>query len=124
MRQSPLRRLSKPATLSYMTASQRAMAAAGFLGYRCGACRVSRSRPMATISEADVLGALGRVVDPDRKRDVVSLGMVSGLVVRDGHVGFALEVDPKRGPMLEPLRKAAEDAVEKLPGVLSVTAVL
>jgi ATP-binding protein involved in chromosome partitioning len=50
--------------------------------------------------------------------------MVSGLVVKDGHVGFTLEVDPQRGPALEPLRKAAEQAVDALPGVLSVTAVM
>ena len=37
---------------------------------------------------------------------------------------FAIEVDPKRGPKLEPLRKAAEKSVEQVPGVLSVTAVL
>src|SRR5204862_5592409 len=47
-----------------------------------------------------------------------------GVVVRDGNVGFAIEVEPERGPRLEPLRKAAEQAVEALPGVLSVSAVL
>jgi len=50
--------------------------------------------------------------------------MVSGVVVRDGNVAFAIEVEPERGPRLEPLRKAAEKAVEALPDVLSVTAVL
>src|SRR5215469_4427402 len=50
--------------------------------------------------------------------------MVSGLAVKDGHVAFAIEVDPKRGPHLEPLRKAAEKAVDAVAGVLSVTAVL
>src|SRR5205807_8343606 len=34
------------------------------------------------------------------------------------------EVEPERGPRLDPLRKAAEQAVEALPGVVSVTAVL
>jgi len=75
-------------------------------------------------SEAQVRAALGHVIDPDRRHDIVSLEMVQGLVVRDGHVGFTIEVDPKRGPSLEPLRKAAEKAVEAIPGVLSVTAVL
>jgi len=80
---------------------------------------------MATpVTETDILTALKRIFDPDRRQDVVSLGMVKGIAVRDGHVGFSLEVDPKRGPHLEPLRKAAEKAVEALPGVLSVTAVL
>ena len=42
--------------------------------------------------------------------------MVSGVVVRDGNVGFAIEVEPERGARLEPLRKAAEQAVEALAG--------
>ncbi|MGQ0665312.1 MAG: iron-sulfur cluster carrier protein ApbC [Pseudomonadota bacterium] len=71
-----------------------------------------------------VLDALRRVLDPDRRQDIVGLNMVHGVVVKDGHVGFSIEVDPRRGPALEPLRKAAEKAVEALPGVLSVTAVL
>ncbi len=79
---------------------------------------------MAGISEKDVLAALGKVVDPDKGKDIVSLGMVSGIQMREGHVAFAIEVERARGPKLEPLRKAAEKAVEALPGVLSVTAVL
>jgi ATP-binding protein involved in chromosome partitioning len=76
------------------------------------------------VTEKAVLDALAAVRDPDKGRDVVSLGMISGVVVRDGNVGFAIEVEPERGPRLEPLRKAAEAAVEALPGVISVTAVL
>ena len=79
---------------------------------------------MGQVNEQQVLDALRRVLDPDTQRDIVSAGMVSGLAVREGHVGFALEVDPQRGPHLEPLRKAAERVVEELPGVLSVSAVL
>ena len=79
---------------------------------------------MAGISEQDVLDALKAIADPDRGQDIVALGMVSGVVVKDGNVGFAIEVDPKRGAEMEPLRKQAEETVDKLPGVLSVTAVL
>ena len=50
--------------------------------------------------------------------------MVSGVVNRDGNIGFSIEVDAERGPKMEPLRKAAEVVVSALPGVLSVTAVL
>jgi len=79
---------------------------------------------MDRISEQHILDALKGVIDPDRQQDIVTLGMVSGVVVKDGNVGFAIEVDPKKGVAMEPLRKAAEDAVDELPGVLSVTAVL
>jgi ATP-binding protein involved in chromosome partitioning len=50
--------------------------------------------------------------------------MVKGLALRDGHVAFSLEVEARRGPHLEPLRKAAEMAVAALPGVLSASVVL
>jgi ATP-binding protein involved in chromosome partitioning len=71
---------------------------------------------MARVSEQDVFEALKAVADPDRGQDIVALGMVSGVVVKDGNVGFAIEVDPKRGAEMEPLRKQAEDIVDKLPG--------
>ncbi|MGH6983637.1 MAG: iron-sulfur cluster carrier protein ApbC [Stellaceae bacterium] len=79
---------------------------------------------MTEVLEKDVLAALKRVADPDRGQDIVTLGMIAGLSIREGHVGFAIEVDRTRGPKLEPLRRAAEKAVEALPGVLSVSAVL
>jgi ATP-binding protein involved in chromosome partitioning len=81
------------------------------------------SRPDPVTSEA-VLAALADVIDADRKASIVELDMVQGLVVRDGHVAFTLEVDAARGAALEPLRRRAEEIVRRLPGVLSVTAVL
>jgi ATP-binding protein involved in chromosome partitioning len=79
---------------------------------------------MAAVTERQILDALRQVRDPEKGGDIVSLNMISGMVIRDGNVGFAIEVEPERGPRLEPLRQAAEAAVEALPGVLSVTAVL
>ncbi len=67
---------------------------------------------------------LRTVCDPEQGGDIITLGMVSGLQVKDGQVVFAIEVDPKRGPALESLRQAAEVAVRAVPGVKSVQAVL
>ena len=75
-------------------------------------------------SKEDVLKALSRITDPATGRNVVEAGMVQGLMLRDGNVGFAIEVPPERGRSAEPLRQACEDAVARLPGVLSVSAVL
>jgi ATP-binding protein involved in chromosome partitioning len=79
---------------------------------------------MAEINEQTIIDALRCVVDPDKRQDVVSLGMVQGLRLKDGHVVFALQVEPERGPRLEPLRKLAEKTVHALPGVLSASAIL
>ena len=79
---------------------------------------------MASVTKEQVLAALADVLDPDSGQNVVAGGLISGVVVRDGNVGFALEVDPDQGAAKEPLRKACETAVERLSGVLSVTAVL
>ena len=79
---------------------------------------------MASVTKEHVQAALSEVIDSERGQDVVTLGLISGVVVKDGNVGFALEVDPAEGAAREPLRKACEATVERLPGVLSVTAVL
>ncbi len=79
---------------------------------------------MATITEERILEALRRVRDPEQGRDLVSLGMIGGLTIKDGNVGFSIEVAAERGAAAEPLRKAAEQAVFALDGVTSVTAVL
>ena len=76
------------------------------------------------VTREAVLGALERIVDPATGKSVAASGMVEGLVVKNGNVGFALEVAPERGRNAEPLRKRCEEAVAALPGVLSVTAVL
>ncbi len=79
---------------------------------------------MADISNAQILDALRTIQDPDKGQDIVSLNMVTGLVSKSGNIGFTIEVDAERGPKLEPVRKAAEEVVKAIPGVLSVTVVL
>ena len=71
---------------------------------------------MAEVTERDIRAALATVRDPERGGDLVSLGMISGIVIRNGNVGFAIEVEPERGPRLEPLRRAAEARSRRSPG--------
>ncbi|WP_144186353.1 Mrp/NBP35 family ATP-binding protein [Elioraea rosea] len=79
---------------------------------------------MNAVTPETVLAALARLRDPERGADIVSLGMVQGLQVRDGLVSLALEVPRERAAALEPLRRAAEAALNALPGVLNATVVL
>ena len=79
---------------------------------------------MAEITESAVRSVLETVIDPTTGKNVVAAGMVSGVATRGGHVAVTLDVDPARGPALEPLRQACEQAVRALRGVLSATAVM
>jgi ATP-binding protein involved in chromosome partitioning len=79
---------------------------------------------MAAPTEQDIVKALANVRDPVSGKSVVDAGMIEGLALKGGHVSFAIEVPAERGAQSEPLRKACEDAINALPGVLSVTAVL
>ncbi len=63
---------------------------------------------MAQVDQQTVMKALAGVRDDEKGGDLVALGMVSGLQVKDGHVAFAIEVEAARGPHAEPMRKAAK----------------
>jgi ATP-binding protein involved in chromosome partitioning len=78
---------------------------------------------MSSALETSVRAALDSVTDPVSGKGLSASGRVTGLVVRpDGKIGFVLETGV--GAADEPLRKAAESAVARVPGVNTVTAVL
>ena len=79
---------------------------------------------MASLTEKALLEALGQVTDPSQNSDIVSLGMVTGIIIKGSNVSFALEVPSHRGPAMEPLRKSAEQAALNLAGVTSATVVI
>ena len=79
---------------------------------------------MAAPTEADVVKALEKIKDPVSGRNVIEAGLIEGVAVRGRHASFTVEVPAARGAAAEPLRKACEDAVAKIAGILSVTAVL
>lgn len=72
------------------------------------------------VSEEEVLEALKSVIDPELGKDIVSLGMVKGLEVKDGVVSFVLELTTPACPLRSVLEKNAREAVEKLNGVREV----
>ncbi|MBB43436.1 MAG: iron-sulfur cluster carrier protein ApbC [Rhodospirillaceae bacterium] len=71
-----------------------------------------------------VIKALENVLHPDHEKNIVFLGIVSGLESQNGNIRFAIEVTTEDGSRMEPLRKAAEAAVLAIEGVKSVTAIL
>ncbi|MBF0095101.1 MAG: Mrp/NBP35 family ATP-binding protein [Alphaproteobacteria bacterium] len=80
---------------------------------------------MAEVSKDDVIDALRQVIDAESGGDIVSLGWVTSVQVKDGNkVTFVLEVPPERAADFEPHRKRGEEAVSDIPGVMSVTGIL
>ncbi len=79
---------------------------------------------MGQVTEQQVMESLKAVIEPGSGADIVAREMITGLVIKDGNVGFVIEVDPREGAKMEPLRVQAEKVVHALPGVVSVTAVL
>jgi ATP-binding protein involved in chromosome partitioning len=84
----------------------------------------SIGRAMTQVTTDTILKTLLTVRDPQRADSVIAEQMIQGLSLKDGHVTFAVEVDPSQAKLKEPLRQACERAVLAIPGVRSVTAVL
>jgi ATP-binding protein involved in chromosome partitioning len=76
------------------------------------------------VSKDAVIQALKRIKGPDLEGNIVDLGLVSEVLIRDGKVYFSITVPAARAEELEPLRQAAEKVVKDLPGIVGVTAVL
>ncbi|MFA5899177.1 MAG: P-loop NTPase [Hyphomicrobium sp.] len=77
-----------------------------------------------SISKPQVLAELRRIKGPDLEGNIVDLGLVSEILVKDDRVYFSITVPATRAEELEPLRQAAEAVVAKVAGVSGVTAVL
>ena len=63
---------------------------------------------MTQVTETEIFAALKSVKFPDSDHNIVDANVASGLVVKDGHVQFALEIDPAMAEKMEPVRKQAE----------------
>ncbi|PIW26802.1 MAG: iron-sulfur cluster carrier protein ApbC [Rhodospirillales bacterium CG15_BIG_FIL_POST_REV_8_21_14_020_66_15] len=79
---------------------------------------------MAQLNPQSIMEALATVTDPATGRNLVEAGMIQGLQEKDGHVAFAIEIEPARAGEMEEVRKQAEKTVHAMDGVLTVTAVL
>ncbi len=77
-----------------------------------------------SLSKDQITERLRRVKGPDMQGNIVDLGLVSEVLLKEGRVSFSITVPAERATELEPLRQAAEKVVRDLEGVQSVMAVL
>ena len=72
------------------------------------------------VNQETVQDALRVVIDPDLRRDIVTLGFVQNLKVHANRVAFTLQLTTPACPVKDELKKQAEDAVRAIPGVEAV----
>jgi ATP-binding protein involved in chromosome partitioning len=77
-----------------------------------------------SLSKDQVVERLRRIKGPDLEGNIVDLGLVSEILLKDGRVSFSITVPAERAGELEPLRQAAEKVVREIEGVTGVVAVL
>lgn len=68
----------------------------------------------------DILNALKVVIDPDLNKDIVSLGFIKDITIKDQNVDFTLELTTPACPLKEKLKEESRSAVLALPGVSEV----
>ncbi len=76
------------------------------------------------VTKTQVLNELKRVRGPDLGGNIVDLGLISEVLIKDGKVYFSITVPAAKANDLEPMRQAAEKVVSDIEGVKGVTAVL
>jgi ATP-binding protein involved in chromosome partitioning len=74
----------------------------------------------AQVTREKVLEALGRVLDPELGKDLVSLKMIKDVRVIGNKVAFTLELTSGACPMKKEIEDAARKAVAAIPGVEEV----
>jgi ATP-binding protein involved in chromosome partitioning len=74
----------------------------------------------ATLDRETVLSALRAVLDPDLRKDIVTLGFVKDLVIDGGKVAFTIELTTPACPVKDQMREQAIAAVRALAGVTDV----
>ncbi len=64
-------------------------------------------------SQEEVIQALRNVNDPDLKRDIVSLGMVENITLKNNEITFTLVLTTPACPLKDELKKLCEDAIHR-----------
>src|SRR4051812_45606313 len=75
---------------------------------------------MSQVTEESVLNALRTIMDPDLRKDIVTLGFIKDLAINGGDVSFRVVLTTPACPVKEEMEGMAREAVQVLPGVANV----
>ena len=66
------------------------------------------------IKKEDVLSKLSNVLDPDIKKDLVTLNMIKNLKIDNNEISFDIELTTPACPLKEKIKKDCLDQLQKL----------
>jgi len=69
------------------------------------------------ITEEDIYNAISTVIDPEVGFDIVSLGLIYGVKIKDAKVNITMTLSTKGCPLHELIQQWTKDAVLKVDGV-------
>ena len=72
------------------------------------------------ITRVAILDALGNVLDPELGKDLVTLGMIDGLKIKDSQVHFTINLTTPACPLKDQIKQSAKEAVLAVDGVSAV----
>ncbi|MBG0783576.1 MAG: Mrp/NBP35 family ATP-binding protein [Anaerolineaceae bacterium] len=75
---------------------------------------------MSGVTQEQVLQALSKVMDPELRKDLVSLNMIKDIAIKGSEVAFTVELTTPACPLRTQIQKDAENAVLAIDGVDSV----
>ena len=79
---------------------------------------------MSDVKRDQLIEALKTIINPITNENIIDSGMVQGLVVKDGNIGYALNIDPEHVDEMEKIRESADRLLHQIYGVKKVTSVL
>jgi ATP-binding protein involved in chromosome partitioning len=75
---------------------------------------------MSQLSEEIVLESLKQIIDPDLRKDIVTLGFIKDLKIDEGNVSFRIVLTTPACPVKEQMETQATEVVRELTGVTNV----
>ena len=75
---------------------------------------------MTKITEAQVMGALSHVIEPELHKDLVSLDMIKKVQINGGEVNFTIMLTTPACPLKHQMQAEATAALQAVPGVEKV----
>ena len=79
---------------------------------------------MSDVKRETVIEALKTIIHPTAGKNIIDLGIVQGLVIKDGAIGFTLSIEPNEAEAMEGVRQSCNRLLMQIYGVDKITSVL